>query len=322
MDGTANARPNDGARALDDAATTGAGFSDPATRVAQLEQHDLTPKSTGWQVQDWIAIATLIALVIYGSARFGDAAFYARLGTDPNAVGLNYGVTLSRVATTIAVTGAGVVASLLYGKFLKERKESAANKGEKSAADKWPKRAALSVGLLLLGIATAFLIMLILPAALALDGVRVFIAILLVPILFWVGYKFRAPKSGSAKSHIYLAAALATVVLFAVSGVAGYNSAGYVIRGKVLPCSCFSLFKHNITLPWSTGSSGFLGVEANYARVIWVGPRRGMVPTSAVFLGGFNGDVVLFDFIAHRLLIVPSSDIIVRAEGNLIGWNE
>ena len=92
------------------------GTQELTPRVMSLEQR-LNARSAkpGRQVQDWAPTVTLIALVIYGSARFGDAVFYARLGTNPDAVGLNYAVTLSRVATVMAVAGAGMLAIILVG---------------------------------------------------------------------------------------------------------------------------------------------------------------------------------------------------------------
>jgi hypothetical protein len=116
--------------------------------------------------------------------------------------------------------------------------------------------------------------------------------------------------------------AIAIVLLFGFAALTGYQSAAHVMRGQALPCPCISIFGHNITLPWSSGTNGFLGIIAPKATITWIGSGRSPVPESAIYLGGSNGSVVLYDVATQHTLIVPNTDVIVTPSINLTGWNE
>ena len=324
--------PRDGAerRGVDNMANAAPGRSGSMTdselgtqeltrRVMSLEQR-LNARSAkpGRQVQDWAPTVTLIALVIYGSARFGDAVFYARLGTNPDAVGLNYAVTLSRVATVMAVAGAGMLAIILVGIIYRHTSDRRATSFFLTML--------IVLGIAAVGYLGLLLVMLLIPASVPFF-LRELIAVLIVVLLYVIGYNYKAEEQWIAKQErfrpgVILVGSLSAVVIVAVSGLAGYRSAGYVMRGELLPCPCVSAFNHNMTLPWSTGTSGLLGLTADQASITWVGPGKRKVPTSAILLGGSDGNLVFYDPAAQRTITVPSTDVVVQTEGHFVGWNE
>jgi hypothetical protein len=289
-------------------------LSDLASRVAALEHR---PGKTDFQ--SWTAVVTLSALAIYGAARFGDTAFYARLGTDPDTVGLNYGVTLARVATTVVVAGAGMLALFSFGRYLAKPKD------EKGSQGPWAKLV-FNLSLVMAIILSFLLLLLIIPTPLVpIVQVRILLAFALVGALYLAGYRYEGAhrKRGSFDpTRSIIAFAIAIVLLFGFAAITGYQSAGHIMRGQPLPCPCISFFGHNITLPWSSGTNGFLGIKAEMAKITWIGPGRSSVPGFAILLGGSNGSVVLFDVNTQRTLIVPNADVIISPFSNLTGWNE
>lgn len=272
-----------------------------------------------FDLQKWAAAGSLLALGIYGAARFGDAAFYARLGTNPDAVGLDYSVTLSRVATTIAVSGASLLA-LVYRSRISARIEEPPGSQRRA-------RLAISAVTLVLTLAlSALLFLLFVPPTLVSSvHVRGSIALVCVSLVWLVGYLYEKAdwRASSLHQHQFIvAAALGVVVLFGASALTGYHAAGYVIRGQPLPCPCAKLFGHNLTLPWSSGSSGFLGLQAEVAAVTWIGPGQSPLPAQATLLGTADGSAVLYDSATRRTMIVPAADVLLSPQSNLIGWNE
>jgi hypothetical protein len=289
-------------------------LSDLASRVAALEHR---PEKTDFQ--SWTAVVTLSALAIYGAARFGDTAFYARLGTDADTVGLNYGVTLARVATTVVVAAAGVLALFLFGRHL------AKPENEKSDVGSWAK-AFFGLGLVMAFALSFLLFVLIIPPLLVpITQVRTVLAAVFTGMLYLAGYKYeeRRRKIGSLDPiRSIIALALAIILLFGFAAITGYQSAGHIMRGQLLPCPCISIFRYNITLPWSSGTNGFLGIKAEEATITWIGPGKSPVPQYAILLGSSNDSVVLFDLQTQRTLIVANTDVIVSPITNLTGWNE
>lgn len=269
--------------------------------------------------QRWTALVTLFALAIYGAARFGDTAFYARLGTDPDTVGLNYGITLSRVATTIAVASAGVLALFLFGTLSARPKEELGHQGPFS---KLFFSAALVISFIL---STLLMVLIIPPELIPMVQIRGAVALVCSFGFLKAGHLWKKAelKARSARQiRSVIAIAIAVVVLFGAAAVTGYHSAGYIMQGQLLPCPCVNWFGYNITLPWSSGTNGFLGIKAEEAEIKWIGTGRSAVPESAIFLGSSNSSVVLYDTSTERVLIVPSSDVIVIPLSNLTGWNE
>jgi hypothetical protein len=269
--------------------------------------------------QRWTALVTLFALAIYGAARFGDTAFYARLGTDPDTVGLNYGITLSRVATTIAVASASVLALFLFGTLSARPKEELGHQGPFT-------RLFFAAALVIAFALSTLLLMLIIPPELIpMVRIRGVLALICSFGFLEAGHMWKKAdlKAHSAQqTRSVIAIAIAVVVLFGAAAITGYHSAGYIMQDQLLPCPCVNVFGHNITLPWSSGTNGFLGIKAEKAKIQWIGTGRSAVPESAIFLGSSNSSVVLYDTSTNRVLIVPSSDVIVIPLSNLTGWNE
>lgn len=267
---------------------------------------------------------TLFALAIYGAARFGDTAFYARLGTDPDTVGLNYGITLSRVATTIAVASASVLALFLFGALYARPKEELGRQGPFS---KLFFSGALVISFIF---STLLMILIIPPELIPMVKIRGVVALLCSFGFLKAGQLWKKAdlkkadlKGRSARqTRSVIAIAMAVVVLFGAAAITGYHSAGYIMQDQLLPCPCVNVFGHNITLPWSSGTNGFLGIKAEQAEIRWIGTGPRAVPESAIFLGSSNSSVVLYDTSIQRVLIVPSSDVIVIPLSNLTGWNE
>jgi hypothetical protein len=303
--------------------TTDASQGTGASLVVPL---DLPASATGpakvrgrADLQTWTGLVTLFALAIYGAARFGDTAFYARLGTDPDTVGLNYAITLSRVATTIAVASASVIALFLFGTLNARPKE---DRGHQGPVSKTFYFAALVIAIIL---STLLLVLIIPPELISIVRIRGIVALVCSFGLLRAGYMW---KKADLKVHSVnqtrsvIAIAMSVVVLFGAAALTGYHSAGYIMKDELLPCPCVSFLGHNITLPWSSGTNGFLGIKAERAEIQWIGPGRRAVPSAAIFLGGSNSSVVLYDTSSGTVLIVPSSDVIVIPYSNLTGWNE
>jgi hypothetical protein len=288
-------------------------LSDVALRVTALER-----RRERTDFQSWTAVVTLSALAIYGAARFGDTAFYARLGTDADTVGLNYGVTLARVATSVVVAGAGVVALFSFGRHFAKPADEKAKQGS------WVAKIFFSLGLVMaFALASLLLILVVPPTLVPIVKLRVFLAIALACALYLAGYRYEKAEHASFDAiRSTIAFAMAIVLLFGFAALTGYQSAGHIMRGQSLPCPCISIFGHNLTLPWSSGTNGFLGIKAEVARITWIGPGRSPVPGLAIFLGGSNDSVVLFDIDTQRTLIVSNVDVIVTPFSNLTGWDE
>jgi hypothetical protein len=289
-------------------------LSDLATRVAALEHR---PEKADFQ--SWTAVATLSALAIYGAARFGDTAFYARLGTDADTVGLNYGVTLARVATTVVVAGAGAVALFFFGRYLAKPQD------EKTHQGLWAKLFFFLAVTLACILSYLLLVLIIPPILVPVEKVRVFVALAGTVALCLAGYRYekaRSKKNAFDPIRSVIAFAIAIVLLFGLAAIVGYQSAGHIMRGQQLPCPCISALGRNITLPWSSGTNGFLGIKAEAANITWIGPGASPVPEFAIFLGGSNDSVVLFDIGTQNTIIVPNTDVIVSPVSDLTGWDE
>jgi hypothetical protein len=277
------------------------------------------PERAKLDFQTWTAVATLFAIVIYGAARFGDTAFYGRLGTDVDSVGLNYGVTLARVGTTIAVSATGVLVLFLYGRHMARPSEERRTQGF------WSKVFMTAAVVLAFAISLILLILIIPPAAVPMARVRDVIALAGAVALIFAGNKYEKLRraTGSFDSlRVFMGISVGVALLFGIAALTGYHSAGYIMRDEPLPCPCVGFLGHNITLPWSSGTNGFLGIDAELADVTWIGPGRDTVPEHAILLGQSDDSVVLFDTSRESVLVVPADDVMVRPLSNLTGWNE
>jgi hypothetical protein len=288
-----------------------------AARVAVLEQQ----RKGKTDLQTWTAVATLSAVAIYGAARFGETAFYARLGTDADTVGLTYGVTLARVGTTAAVSTFGLILLFLAGRHLGRSRRELRSQGI------WGKVSMVLLGLVVL-IAGAWLYplsVLIPPVGVSAPAVRILIALDGGLVLICAGITYetiRHEKSSIDSIWSFIAVAAIMAVLFGIAAFTGYHSASYIMRGKPLPSPRLSLWHHPIPLPWSSGTSGYLGISAELADVTWIGTGRNRVPTKTVLLGESDGSVVLFGIAKKEVLVVPAEDVIVRPTSSLTSLNE
>jgi hypothetical protein len=285
-----------------------------AARVAVLEQ-----QSKGkTDFQTWTAVATLSAVAIYGAARFGETDFYARLGTDPDAVGLTYGVTLARVGTTAAVSAFGLILLFLAGRHLGRPDHELQSQGP------WTK-GLLCLAVLIAGGWLYPLIAIIPPVEHPAPIVRMVIALGFVIALVYAGYRYEKVRreTGSVDSiWSFIAVVAVTAVLFGIAAFTGYHSAAYIARGKPLPSPHLSVWHYAIPLPWSSGTSGYLGITAELADVTWIGTGASQVPARAVLLGESNSSVVLFSIAQKEVLVVPADDVIVRPASSLTSLNE
>src|SRR5262249_47819985 len=85
---------------------------------------------------------------------------------------------------------------------------------------------------------------------------------------------------------------------------------------------CVSAFGYNITLPWSSGTNGFLGIKAELANVQWIGSGKSAAPSFAVPLGQSNSSVVLYDIDRRTVLIIPEDQDVVSPRSNLTGSDD
>src|SRR5262249_41216144 len=151
-------------------------LSDLASRINALEQRH---RRTDFEA--WTAVLTLFALAIYGAARFGDTAFYARLGTDPDTVGMNYGVTLARVATTVAVAGAALLTLFLFGRL------DAKPQNERPNLGPWAKTFFGLAQVVAFALSALLLLLIITPALIPIVEVRWILALVFSVALILAG---------------------------------------------------------------------------------------------------------------------------------------
>ena len=83
-----------------------------ALRDGQVPQREETSASIP-TLSQLGGILGIVGLAVYGSVRFADTMFYARLGTTPDNVRTSYSETLSRVGGPVALVTASVVTTVL-----------------------------------------------------------------------------------------------------------------------------------------------------------------------------------------------------------------
>jgi len=266
-------------------------------------------------MQELLGAASLLAVVIYGAVRFADAAFYARLGTSPSAVGLSYAETLSRVAGAIVLFVAVVVLLLVLGNSVRRRGNTPL----------W-----LIVLLIIIGNFCTAIFSVLLPPSPIVAGYYV-IPYLLVVAIFFAGFGSHHPlilrvrKAFNTSRRIQaISVSLAVVVVFGLAGLSGYRSAGDLIADRPIPCGCVHIWRWNVSFAWSSSGQGFLGVDAPLASVSSVkGIGNGVnVPENAFYLGNSDGIVVLFDPQTDEIVNVPADAVVIRVRGQTIGFLE
>jgi hypothetical protein len=256
----------------------------------------------------------VLALVIYGAVRFGDSAFYARLGVSPDEVGLDYGRTLGRVAVGIALLAAAASLVAIAGGLLE-------------GVEEWTPRVVVEgifgviawlVGL----IALRSVLPPMSPVLTAVCALLIFFAGYWLTPRYRSGDLARSLRGVDSIRALGIAAAF-VIALFGLAGVAGYRAAGYIVDGRSLPCGCAHVLGRNLALPWVNGSEGFMGLEAEHATVSWVTTAdrpRGALPQNAVLLGDDDGIVVLYDVDHEQAVRLPADDVSVRTDRRLITW--
>jgi hypothetical protein len=263
-----------------------------------------------FQIRELLEALTAVALVVYGAVHFGQYAFYARLGVSPDAVGLDYGRTLGAVAVGLALFVAAIVFLLTAGALFTSNHGSGLGR--------------FVLGLVVGGVGAVLLRTLLPPLPNPGLAVSIMAATAAGAVLNANHVALRAWASGLGGRATLAIAAPAIVLAFGLAGLAGYHAAGYVYRGGELPCGCTPLFGRNITLPWVSGSRGFMGVEAERAEVEWVNPSEphGPLPADPIYLGTADNMVVLYDPTLHRAVRIPAQSISVETTPRVISWKE
>jgi hypothetical protein len=321
---------------------------DPAPveeRSPSEEDPPSVPQPSGWpqinlDLKDVLGVLSVVGLVIYGSVRFADTAFYARLGTSPDDVGISYATTLSRVAGPVVLLAALVIALFFAVQLEKEHSTGLR-----------------VLCLLVLGLAAVVTLGELIPATPRFRLVDINIVPVVVTIVV-VAVSAKWPPANSRRlrtalrpgtPQFWVVLGMTTVILFGLAGVTGYREAGYlrdsvpVVGISPLPCGCDAIFNHDVSLPWVSGTQGFYGVEATPVLVEWVGsepPPRDLPPRSrpcpprveeynvnpvcagAYELGESDGVVILFDPVTNTSVAVPTSSVILSTSSQLRPFHE
>jgi hypothetical protein len=271
--------------------------------------------------KDILGILGIIGLAVYGSVRFADTAFYSRLGTTPDAVGINYAETLGRVAGPVAL-----LAAIILTLFVTSR----------LGQQKWT--VVRVVAFLVAFAVTVAVAGVLLPATpnftwFGINWVPLTLAIA-ISLLARAGKKEPVRRLGnelrSSRSWTLVAVGLSLLIIFGIAGWSGYREAGFLISGdpysprSPLPCGCSAPFHHNISLPWLSGSEGFYGIEAVPVEIQWVGQNQAprTLPSVAFYLGESDSIDVLFDPSTHQSLSVPADSVVLTSRDLLSPFNE
>ncbi|MEV8458736.1 MULTISPECIES: hypothetical protein [Streptomyces] len=246
-----------------------------------------------------------MGLLLYGVTRFGNAAFYARLGTTPDEIGIDHAVLLDRVAGVIFlfVTVVGLAAILFYVAL-------------RSATPWWASIVAGVVGLCLSVAAIGGFF----GVNLKWWGVAFILAVCGVVTLVtgqlerkpdshrqWLGV-WRAKLTASA-----IAALALLLAMFTAAGVAGYRAAGYIERGQPLPCNCLRVWFLDVNFRWFAGTEGFLGIDPKSVKPVWISStldeadRRRLAHHSLFILGTHDSTHYVFDSTERQMLRIPAS---------------
>jgi hypothetical protein len=254
-----------------------------------------------------VAYGTIGAIAVYGAARFGASTFYARLGTTPDAVGLDYVRTLSRVSSAVVLGLSSIVLVLATGGWFRKKSSSP-----------------LRWGLLFVCVVFSWIVILTLLPLQTPGRVISFVFVWLVAA---AGYNSRATLGEIRqrfRAHPLTWIAAAVLATFTTTGIIGYRSAQYVMDGNTLPCGCTRLGPWNIALPWASGSPGFLGVDVSKADLTWVGTtaQNKDLPTSAIYLGTSDGEAVFYDAETGSSFSVPTEAVVIRVMPDVHPWKE
>ncbi|MGW0950066.1 hypothetical protein ACWD4O_47160 [Streptomyces sp. NPDC002623] len=249
-------------------------------------------------------VLSIMGALLYGIARFGNAAFYTQLGTSPDEVGIDPTVLLGRVAGVFLIF---LVVVALYSISV-----------HFAMRDKTPWWASL------LGFAAAMLLL----------GVLIFgfftaasywwaAGILVLSVIFLTfmtgvldknpnAYRDWMDKAKARRAATVTAALLFVLAVFATAGISGYRAARHIENGEVLPCSCLQLWSLKVNYRWFAGTAGFLGINPQHAYPMWISPtikgeeRTRLMRDSLFHLGTNNGTHYLFDAETQGVLRIPA----------------
>lgn len=284
----------------------------PASKSSGSEWNSLLRQVSG---KDILGFLGVVGLAVYGSVRFADTVFYARLGTTPDSVGISYSETLSRVAGPVALLTALVLTTALCVRL----------------------KGSLSLFLMCL---MAAITVISLGVLLPLPQVRLFgrslVPIILTLLIIFLAAgkstRYVAFKEGVQKDKRWLLVLLgfALVIVFGLAGITGYREAGYLLGARwdaqtsPLPCGCVQYGGYDLSFPWLGGSQGFYGIEAQPVTVQWVGsgPKPKALPETVFYLGESDGIDVLFDPGSNQSVSVPAISVLLTAKSVLKGFNE
>jgi hypothetical protein len=289
------------------------------------------------------AFLAFFAIVLFGIVRFANGAFYARLGLTPEDVGLSSAVILARSAMSVVLLAISLIL-LGFWAFSARR-------------ERWG-LALLGVPMALLGL-VLFRALFPLPGSIEpqsggdnLYSLAIFLGGALIGFLVALqddllqrrrdlpgkadssyAEKVTNSQAGEARQVakdevsarrrvIIVALALATALLLGLAGTLGYYSAGRVMDGKLLRCGCVQIRGTNInmSLPWVSGTPGFLAVRVQHAEVVWntrptTPPEWASLPMkNAMYIGQADGMIVVYDYDNDRPQRFPVGAVLLRVD--------
>ncbi|GHC33043.1 hypothetical protein [Streptomyces cinnamoneus] len=257
-----------------------------------------------------VALVTLLGLLMYGVARFGNAAFCARLGISPDEIGVEPHLLLGKVAGTFVlfVLLIGLTALVIDWVYREE--------------GGWWRVWLVGIPV---GAALAFLFL-----AFFVPGSNSWIVAICLTIIIclmqfgstFLGHFVKSIEkwSSAARGNVFkvcVSGATVIVALFILAGVSGYRAAGYTSSGRDLP-HFVSFYFWRVDTKWLTGTPGFLGIHAKRATISWVSStvservaqrlRRGPV----FHLGTYQGVHYLYCRGIEGVIRFPASLVVIE----------